>query len=177
MFEEDEYLRDIDELDPIEDEDIIIPEAEYSCVGNIGMKDYMGETVPFPLTLLMYLRGNEIKIMSLLLWYTKRNGVCHLTIRRISELMGITAYNVRKILLRLEGMGLLKIEGTSVREKTVLYNTIRTLDDIAQTRKPGVIPELRCVLGNGDIRRISEKNMRRLRNYEYLDEVEAEEYN
>ena len=172
---EDKYLNDIDGINGDSEFDFAIPEAEYNVAGNISFHDYVGETVPIPLSLCMYLRNNELKVMALFIYHYKRFGNCYVSAKRIGEILNLSPYCINKTIKKFSRMGLLK-NAMSVR-KELIFNSIKTLDEIGQNRKPGAISALRFVLGDDDIRKVTPTNLARIRNYEFLDECELEEYN
>jgi len=162
----------------VKNEDIIKNDTRVKgFFGSINsIKYYCGESVSIPLSLVCYLRGSELRILCIILYLFNKNGVCVVSVDRIAKMLGKTKASIYATINNLIRMGLLVKNEENSKEKAICFDIATILDDIAKTRKPGVLPALRGSIKDTNPKNISRNDLLMLDKYEYKDDVEEEEY-
>lgn len=96
-------------------------------------KVYEGPTVPIPITLIRYLKNNEIKVFALIFDNIRRTGHCLLKGADMGKIIGISAVAVCVSLNHLIKMGLVYVKQVGhCKEKLIDFKMVAEIDRLCQ---------------------------------------------
>ena len=166
------------------DNEIIIPKVKYYMTSKmIPQTVFNGDITPFPTVMLDYLKETEIKILSIILRQHRRMGTCVMSLKKMSQVLGLSSVSVATSIKNLQRMGVIYYLNIGrTRNKCIDFDVIQKLWECTKDWRMGGVWELRKLAGESYIPDISTFTIMQVAaRYSTLDDmedpVESEEYN
>ena len=174
------------QIDPLsKKETIMMPEITYVVVPSVEMKPkFTGAITPMPTVLINLLTHLQLKIITIILEESYRNGRCTLTIEEIALRLATTHQTVSNALKSLRKRGLLlEVPYNNKRIgklRELNFKTIQHVNDLVEGEDPGVYARINKATRRTAIENLTKEDIRNAYDNKVLppdhDPAEEEEY-